>query len=163
MKQTRIKQLLGSRSLCRHKAGCSHYPCILKQLTLHTVLLVFVSSGKKIQTCFSQFKNPFVPGNVTFSGQRLRKGTREVTEKSGGQEELFPQSSALIRSNADTQRQTCDRFPSASFLACGTRSADFLRKQKMNDAISSQPLHHKDKARFLFVCFSVCFLGRLGT
>lgn len=61
------------------------------------MLLVFVSSGKKIQTCSSQFKNPFVPGNVTFSEQRLRKGTREVTEKSGDQEELFLQSGALIR------------------------------------------------------------------
>lgn len=101
MKQTRIKQLLGSRSLCRHKAIWSHYLCILKQLTLLPVLLLsfYVQKKKKSRHVLLNLRIPLsqATSNVTFSEQRLRKGTREVTEKSGGREELFLQPSALIR------------------------------------------------------------------
>lgn len=166
MKQTRIKQLLGSRSLCRHKAIWSHYLCILKQLTLLPVLLLsFYVQKKKIQTCSSQFKDPFESGN-----KQCHILWAEIKERNqGGDWEIWwPRRIVFTveRPNQDPT-QTLRGKPVMDFplLPSSPVAQDVqisCRKQKMNGAISTQPLHHKDKARFVLVCFSVCVLGKLG-
>lgn len=77
----------------------------LKSLSLHSKTIYFsccvtvLCSGKKYRRVLLNIRIPLgrTMSNVTFSEQRLRKGTRKVAEKSGGQEELFLQSRDLIR------------------------------------------------------------------
>lgn len=169
--ETDKNQLAGSKSLCRHGAICQHgairsryYLCILKQITLPAVLLLsFYVQEKKYRLC-SWFKDPFLPGN--YQCHNIWAVIKERNQE-GDWESWWPR---RIIFTVERPNQDPTEIPrgkpkmdssSVSFLACGTRSADFLQETEDEWCywLSVTPSNqHKSTFCFgLFFCLCFCY------